>query len=81
MDVLLAVLVAAVVAKPDIVSTFHELEGQAALTVSEADPDFAVHHEPMMHVHDLLLEPIFPWPGVDALSLFATLPAQTVQSQ
>lgn len=80
-DVLLAVLVAAVVAEPDVVAALDELKGQTALAGRQTDPDVAVHHQAVVQIDDLLAQARLARAGIDALGLLAALPAQAVQSQ
>ena len=51
---LFGVLVAAVVAKPDVETQLSKGEGNGSFRGSEADPALRVHEKPMMEVHDWL---------------------------
>lgn len=57
---------------PDIVALFDEDEWQAALLVSKADPDFAIHHEAMVHIDNLLDDAAVAC--IDALVFFVLAP-------
>ena len=81
MDALLGVLVSAVVAEPDVVSSLHQLKRQASLLIGQANPDLAVHHQAVVEVDDLLLEAFCLVSAVDAYIFFALSPAQAVQTQ
>jgi hypothetical protein len=52
-DRLFGVLVATIVAEPNIVTLFRENEGKNSLSTRKADPDFAVHEEAMVQVDHL----------------------------
>ncbi len=80
-NALLRVLVSAVVAEPDIVSSFYQLKWQASLLVGQANPHLAVHHETMVEVDDLLLDAFGPISAVDAHIFLSLTPAESVQTQ
>jgi hypothetical protein len=79
-DALLGVLVAAVVAEPDIVAALDQLKRQAALSLRLAHPDLAVHHQAVVHVHDLFLQPALT-AAVDPEPLLAGPPCQAMHAQ
>lgn len=76
---LLAVFIASVVSKPDIIALVDQQKGQTPLVLGNAHPDLAVHHEAMMEVDDLLLHT--PWPAIYALVLLPFAPGKPVNSQ
>ena len=78
MDAFFGVLVAAVVAEPDIVAAVDEGEGQAALAGGQTDPDVAVHHKAVVEVDDLFANAAG---GVDADMVFTTAPGEAMEAE
>lgn len=76
---LLAVFIASVIPKPNIVALIDQQKGQASLLLRNAHPNLAIHHEAMMQVHDLLLHASRA--AVDTLVLLAFAPSESVDSQ
>ena len=81
MHTLLGVLVAAIVAEPDVVAALHQLKGQASFLGRQAHPHLAIHHEAMVQVDNLLLLALCAVAGVDSHIFLAPFPAQAVQAQ
>ena len=74
----LAVLVAAVVAQPDVVALVYEQQGEAAFFLRQAHPHFAVHQQAVVEVDDFLLHRSRS--GVDSHILFALPVCEAVEA-
>lgn len=82
MERLFAILVPAIIPKPDVVALVDEREGKTALFLCQTYPNLAVHHQAVVEVDDL-----FPHAAFAAvvciypLILLASTISQTVQTQ
>lgn len=63
-------------AYPDIKAMLDQDEWETSFFIGLADPDLAIHQEPMMEVHDALLQTRRPVVHLDIL--FALFPGQAV---
>jgi hypothetical protein len=77
---LLGVFVAAVVAEPDVISSLYQFKGQTSLSLGEAHPHLAVHHQPVVHVDDLFLDPAIS-AAVDPDVLLSSSPPQAMKAK
>lgn len=64
---------------PDVKASLDELKGKTSLLVSEADPNFRVHEQAVVHVDDGLLNAGAA--AVDLLALLAALPLEAMQAE
>jgi len=67
----LAVLVAPVVAEPDIVAVIDESKGQTPLFFGETDPDLTIHQQAVVEVNDRLAGAVPSRIDSDAAILFS----------
>lgn len=75
-DRLLGILVAAIVAQPNIETHFNKGEREATLRVGQADPNLGVHEQTMVEVDDRLARR-----DAHTAALLPVLHTQSMQSQ
>lgn len=64
---------------PDVEASLDELKGKTSLLIGQADPNFRVHEQAVVHVDDGLLDAGAA--AVDLLALLAALPLEAMQAE